>query len=254
MMTPLDGAVALVTGASSGIGRATARRLSRAGATTVLIGRRADRLAELQQEIEDLGGRAMALPCDITEPAQPEEIVRRTTDVHGRLDILVNNAGVMLLGPIADAPTKEWDRMIDLNLRALLGMTHAALPYLLRAAEGSARGVADIVNVSSIAGRDARSGNGVYSATKFGVGAISESLRQELGTKYVRVSVIEPGATETELADHVRPDILAQRRQVMQVQVRLQADDVADAIEFVVTRGRDVALNEVVVRPTTQQI
>ncbi|MGI5159245.1 SDR family NAD(P)-dependent oxidoreductase [Microbispora sp. CA-102843] len=252
MAGSLEGLVAVVTGASSGIGRATALRLSASGATTVLVARRHDRLAELNDEIGVRGGRCTVLPADVTDGTQAVRVVEDTVAVHGRLDILVNNAGVMLLGPVADAPVEEWDRMIDLNVRALLRLTHAALPHLVLAARTAPRGVADVVNVSSIAGRAVRSGNAVYGLTKFGVGAFSESLRQELAGRYVRVSVIEPGATETELSSHVRPEIMAERRKALGDVVRLAADDVADAIDYVVTRSREVALNEVVIRPTTQ--
>ncbi|MFI6988636.1 SDR family NAD(P)-dependent oxidoreductase [Nonomuraea wenchangensis] len=252
MAESLEGLVAVVTGASSGIGRATALRLSASGATTVLVARRHDRLAELREEIGGRGGRCAVLPADVTDGDQAVRVVEDTVAALGRLDVLVNNAGVMLLGAVADAPVEEWDRMIDLNVRALLRLTHAALPHLVRAARTAPRGVADIVNVSSIAGRAVRSGNAVYGLTKSGVGAFSESLRQELAGRYVRVSVIEPGATETELSSHVRPEVMAARRKAMGDVVRLAADDVADAIGYVVTRSREVALNEVVIRPTTQ--
>lgn len=250
-MGPLTGLVAVVTGASSGIGRATALRLSASGATTVLVARRQDRLAELSGEIGEQGGRCTVLPADVTDPVQAEQVVADTVAEHGRLDILINNAGVMLLGPIVDAPVEEWDRMIDLNIRALLRLTHAALPHLLRAAETAPRKVADIVNISSIAARTVRAGNGVYSLTKIGVNAFSESLRQELVGRYVRVSVIEPGATETELSSHVRPEIMAERMKALGDIVRLTADDVADTINYIVTRSREVALNQVVIRPST---
>lgn len=250
-MGPLTGLVAVVTGASSGIGRATALRLSASGATTVLVARRQDRLAELSGEIGEQGGRCTVLPADVTDPVQAEQVVADTVAEHGRLDILINNAGVMLLGPIVDAPVEEWDRMIDLNIRALLRLTRAALPHLLRAAETAPRKVADIVNISSIAARTVRAGNGVYGLTKIGVNAFSESLRQELVGRYVRVSVIEPGATETELSSHVRPEIMAERVKALGDIVRLTADDVADTINYIVTRSREVALNQVVIRPST---
>ncbi len=250
----LKDAVALVTGASSGIGEATARALAEEGAAVALVARRKDRLDALAVEIGRSGGRALALQADVTAEAQARAAVRRTIAELGRLDILVNNAGVMLLGPIVDAPTQEWDRMIALNLQGLLYATHAALPHLLAAAQDASRGVSDVVNVSSVAGRRARSGAGVYSLSKFGVNAFSESLRQEVTARHVRVSVIEPGAVRTELFDHVRPEVRERSTRSFANIEMLQAGDVADAIRYVVTRPRHVAINELLVRPTEQEL
>ncbi|WP_433368214.1 SDR family NAD(P)-dependent oxidoreductase [Streptosporangium sp. CA-115845] len=254
MADELKGAVALVTGASSGIGRATALRLAASGAAVALVARREDRLRDLCDEITGLGGGAVALPADLTDPARAAGAVEDAVAAYGRLDILVNNAGVMLLGPVADAPEGEWERMLDLNLRAVLATTRAALPHLLAAAESAPRRVADVVNVGSVAGQGAgaRAGNGVYALTKAGLAAFSESLRQELAGQRVRVALVEPGATVTELADHVRPEVLAERRKAMGDVVRLSADDVADAVGYLVTRSREVALNRIVIRPTAQ--
>ncbi|MHB8452336.1 MAG: SDR family NAD(P)-dependent oxidoreductase [Mycobacteriales bacterium] len=252
MTDSLDGTVALVTGASSGIGAATARTLASHGAAVALVARRKDRLDQLASEIIASGGRALALGLDITRPDEAIDAVSRTVLQLGRLDTVVNNAGVMLLGPAVGAPIEEWDRMLDLNVRALLGVSHAAVPHLLAAAEDGPRHVADIVNVSSVAGRTVRVGSGVYNLTKWGIGAFSESLRQEVTTRYVRVSLVEPGAVDTELGMHVRPEIREQLAGRFVGVVRLEADDIADAIGYVVTRRRDVAINEVLVRPTTQ--
>ena len=187
MSTSLDGTVALVTGASSGIGEATARALAAQGAKVAVAARRLERLERLAAEIGGEGHTALAIESDITDQEQAIAAVDRTVDELGRLDIVVNNAGQMLLGPIEDAPTEEWDRMIDLNLKGLINTTHAALPHLLSAAEDSARGCADLVNISSVAGRIARSGSGVYNLTKHGVGAFSESFRQEFAGRKVRI-------------------------------------------------------------------
>jgi NADP-dependent 3-hydroxy acid dehydrogenase YdfG len=158
----------------------------------------------------------------------------------------------MLLGPVVDAPVEEWQRMVNLNLLGLLYCSHAALPHLLRAAEDPPRGVADLVNVSSVAGRVARSGSGVYNATKHGVGAFSEALRQEVTGRHLRVSIVEPGAVETELSSHNRPEIREQISQRFADVDRLRAADIADAITYIVTRPRRVAVNELLVRPTEQ--
>ncbi len=193
------------------------------------------------------------LETDVTDEAQARAAVERTVDELGRLDTLVNNAGVMLLGPIVGAPLEEWQRMVEINLLGLLYCTHAALPHLLEAAAGEPRGVADLVNVSSVAGRVARLGSGVYNATKFGVAAFSESLRQEVTRRHVRVSLIEPGAVATELAGHNRPEVLETIRSNFEGVERMSADDIAESIAFVVTRPRHVAINEVLVRPTEQE-
>jgi len=248
----LHGTVALVTGASSGIGEATALSLASEGASVALAARRRDRLEALAKRIEEAGGRALVLEADVTEEAQAGEIVRRTVGELGRLDTLVNNAGVMLLGPIEGAPTEEWRRMVQLNLLGLFYCTHAALPHLLEAASDGPRNVADVVNVSSVAGRVARLGTGVYNATKWGVVAFSESLRQEVTERHVRVTIVEPGAVLTELATHLRPEILELQAQTFKHVEMLRAEDIADAVAYAVTRPRRVALNEILVRPTEQ--
>jgi NADP-dependent 3-hydroxy acid dehydrogenase YdfG len=251
-MADLDGTVALVTGASSGIGDATARLLAERGGTVAAVARRGDRLASLVAEIESGGGRAVAIEADVAEREQAEAAVAQTVSDLGRLDVLVNNAGVMLLGPIVDAPVEEWERMIEVNLLGLLYVARAALPHLLEAAESEPRQVADLVNISSVAGRVARLGSGVYNATKHGVGAVSESLRQEVTSRHVRVALVEPGAVTTELAGHNRPEILELIKSRLADVERLTAADIADAIAYVVTRPRHVAVNEVLVRPTEQ--
>jgi NADP-dependent 3-hydroxy acid dehydrogenase YdfG len=247
----LKDTVALVTGASSGIGAATASVLAAQGAAVSLAARRKDRLDALAAGLREQGGTALVLECDITDQEQAAGAVARTVAELGRLDTLVNNAGVMLLGPAAGAPLSEWQRMVDLNVLGLLYCAHAAVPHLLQAAQDSPRQVADMVNISSVAGRAARNGNGVYSLTKFGIGAFSESLRQELAKRYVRVSLVEPGATATELAGHNRPEILESIRS--QLGQRMQAEDIADAIGYIVTRPRHVAVNEMLIRPTEQE-
>jgi len=248
----MKGTVALVTGASSGIGEATAVLFAERGAAVALAARRADRLDALAAKIRDTGGTALVIEADVADEEQARAAVARTVDELGRLDTLVNNAGVMLLGPVDGAPVEEWRRMVHVNLLGLLYCAHAALPHLISAAESGPRRVADMVNVSSVAGRVARVGTGVYNATKFGVGAFSEALRQEVTGRHVRISLVEPGATDTELRTHNRPEIQEQLAARFGNIERLQSADIADAILYVVTRPRHVAVNEMLVRPTEQ--
>jgi NADP-dependent 3-hydroxy acid dehydrogenase YdfG len=253
MTTPLEGTVALVTGASSGIGEATARTLAGLGAAVALVARRKERLDQLASELSSTGARTLVLETDVTDREQAFGAVERTVAELGRLDIVINNAGVMLLGPIVDAPIEEWERMVHLNVLGLLYTAHAALPHLLKAAQDEPRRVSDLVNISSVAGRVAREGAGVYNLTKHGVGAFSESLRQEVTGRHVRVSLVEPGAVETELASHLRPEIAQQAMQRFASIERMKSEDIADAIAYIVTRPRRMAINEVLVRPTEQQ-
>jgi len=252
MTRRLEGTVALVTGASSGIGEATAVALAAEGASVAVAARRRDRLEALAARIGD-DARVLVLETDVTDEGQARAMVERTVAELGRLDTLVNNAGVMLLGPVEDAPVEEWRRMVELNVLGLLYATHAALPHLLEAAAAGPRQVADVVNVSSVAGRVARSGSGVYNTTKFGVVAFSESLRQEVTGRHVRVSVVEPGAVSTELASHLRPEVLKGMMATFGPMERLESEDIAEAIAFTVTRPRRMAINELLIRPTEQE-
>ncbi|KPI11334.1 3-oxoacyl-(acyl-carrier-protein) reductase [Actinobacteria bacterium OK006] len=248
----LEGTVALVTGASSGIGHATALELAREGASVALVGRRADRLTDLAAEITGAGGKALVVPADITTAQAAAEAVERTVEGLGRLDTLVNNAGLMLLGPAPSADLNDWQRMIDINLMGLMYTAHAAVPHLVKAAAEEPRQVADIVNIGSLAGRNAYAMSAVYSATKFGVGAFSEALRQELARQHVRVSVIEPGSVDTELRTH-NPDVIQQHIVAALGDIeRLQSQDIADTVGYIVTRPRHVAVAELLVRPTEQ--
>jgi NADP-dependent 3-hydroxy acid dehydrogenase YdfG len=253
MTQSLVGTVALVTGASSGIGEATALALAADGAAVALMARRRDRLEALAERIRGGDGTALVIEGDVTDLEQAQRAVETTVAELGRLDTLVNNAGVMLLGPIVGAPIEEWQRMVHLNVLGLLYCTHAALPHLLSAAEGQPREVADVVNVSSVAGRVARRGSGVYNATKFGVGAFSESLRQEVATRHVRVTIIEPGATATELASHNRREVLEEMATNFAGIALMTAGDIANSVRYAVTQPRHVAVNEILIRPTEQE-
>jgi NADP-dependent 3-hydroxy acid dehydrogenase YdfG len=249
----LNGTVALVTGASSGIGEATALAFAERGATVAVAARRKERVDALAARIADAGGTALAIEADVSSQEQAHALVEQTVADLGRLDTLINNAGVMLLGPAVDAPLEEWERMIAVNVQGLLYCAHAAIPHLLAAAQDSPRRIADMVNISSVAGRVARSGSGVYNLTKHGVGAFSESLRQEVASRHVRVSLVEPGAVATELVSHNRPEIQEQMQGRFGDIERMQSEDIADAIAYIVTRPWHVAVNEMLIRPTEQE-
>jgi NADP-dependent 3-hydroxy acid dehydrogenase YdfG len=247
MTQALHGKVCVVTGASSGIGEATARKLSEAGAAVALGARRADRLKALVDEIEANGGRALALPTDISDESQTKALIEDAAREFGRLDVLVNNAGLMLLGPIEGADTSEWRRMIEVNLLGLLYCTHAALPIMREQGSGH------IVNVSSVAGRIARAGTGVYNATKWAVGGFSEALRQEAVYSNIRVTLVEPGMVTTELASHNTNPMVVQAIEQMKAEIEpLAAEDIADSIYYAVTAPEHVSINELLVRPTKQ--
>ncbi len=244
--------VALVTGAGSGIGEATARGLAAEGAAVAVLGRRRGRLEELADKVRADGGTALVVEADITDRRQAAAAVESVVTKLGRLDTLVNNAGFMGVGQAAESPLEEWDHMLAVNVQGLLYTTHAALPHLLRAAEDSPRKVADLVNISSTAGRVARPGTAVYNLTKFGVNGFTEALRQEVVRKGLRVSVVEPGTVDTELSSHLRDDVRqAIERQIENMEL-LRPEDIADAVSYIVTRDRRVAVNEILVRAGEQ--
>ena len=252
MTQKLSGTTALVTGASSGIGAATALRLASDGAYVALVARRKDRLADLAAEIQQAGGTSIVVEADITDRSQAESAVEQAVERFGRLDILVNNAGLMLLGPVVGADPDEWDRMIAVNNQGLLYTTHATLPHLLKAAEDGPRNVADIVNISSIAGRVAWNGYGVYSLTKFGVNGFTEALRQEITKRHVRVGVLEPGGVATELGSHNSGAARAEIDSFYQTTEVLAPEDIADGVSYMVTRPRHTSISELWIMPTDQ--
>lgn len=248
----LDGTVSLVTGASTGLGESIARALAAEGSAVSLVARSEERLTAVAAGIARVGGTALVAPADITAEGQARDAVARTVAQLGRLDVLVNNAGVSLIGPMLDAPPAEWQCMIDLNLSALLAVTRAALPHLLTAATQEPRRVADLVNISSVAGRRVPAGAGVYAATKAAVCTLSEALRQEVTRRYVRVGVIEPGATRTDWARRNRTELheaIAERSGEFE---QMEPEDIANAVVYMVTQPRRAAVNELLVRPTDQ--
>jgi clavulanate-9-aldehyde reducatase len=248
MAGPLEGRVAAITGASSGIGEATALELAGAGAAVALGARRRERLDSLVERIESDGGRALAIDVDVSDEGQARAFVESAHSELGGLGILVNNAGVMLLGPVEGADTEDWRRMVEVNVLGLLYTTHAALP-LMRDGGGG-----DIVNVSSVAGRRADAGAAVYNLTKFGVCGFSEALRQEALHSKIRVTSVEPGHVETELQGHNRNPAVQRvlERAAERIGTPLTAGDIARAIAYAVSQPRHVSLNELLVRPTGQ--
>lgn len=243
MRTTLDTKVALVTGASSGIGRATALALSEAGAKVAVGGRRAGRIAGL---VEEAPGEMLALDMDVTDPQSVRDAVEATVDRFGALDVVVNNAGLMLNGLVLGADTTQWTRMIETNLLGSMYTVHASLPHLLES-KGT------VVQISSTSGRTSSAGTGAYSATKFGITAFSEALRQEVTEQGVRVVVIEPGFVSTELISHsTSPASRAMAKKLAESMRTLRADDIAAAVLYAVTQPHHVAVNEILVRPTDQ--
>jgi NADP-dependent 3-hydroxy acid dehydrogenase YdfG len=246
-MAKLDGKVAVVTGASSGIGEATAEALAAEGAAVVVAARRQDRLAGLVERIE--GGRVLAAVCDVTDESQAHGLIRKAEEEFGTVDILVNNAGVMLLSNVGKGLSDQWRRMFDVNVMGLLYATDAAIEVMKR------QGGGHLVNISSVAGRKVtRDSSGVYAGTKFAVGAISEGLRQELLEDNIRVTVVEPGAVETELPDHITDeDAKESLGGLLKLEI-LQSEDIANAIAYAVTQPERVSVNEILIRPTQQPV
>ena len=246
-MAELDGRVAVVTGASSGIGEATAEALAAEGAAVVAAARREERLSSLVERIEGSGGRALAVSCDVTDEDQAHALVQRAVEEFGRLDILVNNAGVMLLSNVSKGLSDQWRTMFEVNVLGLLYATEAAIEVMKRQGSGH------LVNVSSVAGRKVtRTTNGVYAGTKFAVNAISEGLRQELIEDNIRVTIVEPGAVATELPDHITDEDARESLSGLMSIERLQAEDIARAITYAVTQPERVSVNEILIRPTQQ--
>lgn len=249
MSKKLEGKVVVITGASSGIGEATAILLAKHGAKVSLIARREDRLKLVEDKVKNNGGEALSIVGDMSKEKDIEKAISETMDHFGTIDILVNNAGIMLLGPIQGANTNDWKRMVDINLMGLMYCTHKVLPTMVKNNYGH------IINISSVAGRVARSGAGVYNATKFAVGAFSESLRQEVVGKNIRVTLIEPGAVLTELTDHITHEESKDKiKSWVETLDALTSEDIAESILYAVSQPLRVNVNEILIRPTEQLI
>jgi NADP-dependent 3-hydroxy acid dehydrogenase YdfG len=244
----LEGRIALVTGASSGIGEATALALAEAGAKVAIAARRRDRLEALAAKLAPLGADPLILDADLLDEHEAQRIVAETEARYGRLDILINNAGVMYLEPVAEADLGRWRRMLELNVLSLIASTQAALAGMRARRDGH------IVNIASTAGRIANPRAAAYAATKFGVVGFSEGLRREVYSDNIRVSVIEPGMVATELRDHIgHAETRGALNALAEGMRQLQPVDVAETIVFCVSRPAHVNINEILMRPTDQE-
>ena len=247
MVSKLEGKVAIITGASSGIGEATAIALAAEGAKVVIAARRVERLEAVAKQIIDHGGQALSIVSDITDEAQAKNVIQKAHTEFGHIDILVNNAGISFPGRIENADPSNWRKMIDINVLALMYTTHIALPIFKAQKSGH------IVNISSVAGRIARAGMAGYNVTKWGVNAFSEALRQEVYQDNIRVTIIEPGLVETEIDQHITDIVAKQEIEARRKAITpLQSEDIAAAIVYAVSQPQHVNVNEILIRPTQQ--
>ena len=248
-MNNLEGKVAVVTGASSGIGEATVRALAAEGASVVAGARRKERLDGLVEEVSRDGGKAIAVECDVTNESQAQDLIHRAVEEYGRIDILVNNAGVMLLSTVGKGLSDQWRQMFEVNVMGLLYATEAAIGHM------KGQGSGHLVNISSVAGRKVtRDSSGVYAGTKHAVNAISEGLRQELLEDNIRVTIVGPGAVATELPDHITDEDAREGLSGLLELERLQAEDIAEAVVYAATQPERVSVNEILIRPTQQPV
>lgn len=244
----VNGKVVVITGASSGAGEAAARLLSTQGATLVLGARRAERIQALADELKAKGGKALAVPTDVTDCAQVKNLVDSAIKGYGRVDVILNNAGLMPHSPLERLKIEDWDRMIDVNLKGVLYGIAAVLPYMKEQKSGH------IINTSSVAGHKVRPGSAVYAATKTAVRVISEGLRQEVKPYNIRTTVISPGAMKTELADSItEPDVAEGVRKFTEM-IGVSAETFANIVSFVISQPEDVDINEILFRPTRQEL
>jgi len=248
MSNNVEGKTVVITGASSGLGAATARLLSKQGATVVLAARRADRIESLADALSSQGGKALAVPTDVTDRRQVKQLLDKAVQTFGRIDVMLNNAGLMPLAPLERLKVEEWDQMIDVNLRGVLNGIAAALPHMKKQKSGH------FINVSSVYGHKVGPAATVYCATKFAVRALSEGLRQEVKPYNIRTTIISPGAVATELLEHISEPDIASNTQKMVDQIAIPADSFARMVSFAISQPEDVDVNEILFRPTSQEI
>jgi NADP-dependent 3-hydroxy acid dehydrogenase YdfG len=248
MTENIEGKVVVITGASSGLGEATAKRLSEEGAVLVLAARRAERIEKLASTIEENGGKAVAIPTDVTNAQQVQRLVDSAVQQFGKIDVILNNAGLMPLSSLESLKINEWEQMIDVNIKGVLYGIAAALPYMKKQKSGH------FINVSSVAGHKIFGGSAVYSATKSAVRVISEGLRQEVTPYNIRTTIISPGAVKTELLEHITDSDIQTANQTYVGKVGLTPDAFARLIAFAISQPEDVDINEILFRPTAQEL
>jgi NADP-dependent 3-hydroxy acid dehydrogenase YdfG len=244
----IAGKIVVITGASSGMGAAAARHLAAQGASVVLGARRVERLQALAGEITAAGGKALVVQTDVTDRGQVQRLVDAAVAAYGRVDVLINNAGIMPLSPLERLKVEEWDRMIDVNIKGVLYGIAAALPHMQRQKSGH------IINLASVAGHKLFGGSAVYSATKFGVRALSEGLRMEVKPYNIRTTIISPGAVKTQLLDHISEADVQQANRDYVGQVGLPADSFARVVAFAISQPEELDINEILFRPTSQEL
>jgi NADP-dependent 3-hydroxy acid dehydrogenase YdfG len=240
--------VVVITGASSGLGAATARHLAEQGAAVVLGARRSDRIGALAEQLTAKGGKALAVATDVTRREQVKALVDKAVDTYGRVDVMLNNAGLMPLAPLERLKVDEWEQMIDVNVKGVLYGIAAALPYMKEQKAGH------IINVSSVYGHKVAPGAAVYCATKFGVRALSEGLRQEVKPYNIRTTVISPGAVATELLDHISEEDIAKGVRAHVAKIAIPAESFARMVAFAIGEPADVDVSEILFRPTAQEV
>ncbi len=247
-MENIKGKVVVITGASSGLGEAAAKHLSALGATIVLGARRADRIEKLASEINDNGGKSLAIAVDVTQRDQVKKLVDSAVEHFGRVDVILNNAGIMPLSPMDRLNVDEWDTMIDVNIKGVLNGIAAVLPYMKAQKSGQ------IINTSSVAGHKIFTGSAVYSATKFAVRALTEGLRMEVKPYNIRTAIVCPGAVKTELLEHITEADIQQANQDYVGEVGISPDSFARVVAFAISQPDDVDINEIIFRPTSQEL
>jgi NADP-dependent 3-hydroxy acid dehydrogenase YdfG len=240
--------VVVITGASSGMGEAAAKHLSALGATVVLGARRAERIEKLAKEINDNGGKALAIAADVTQREQVKSLVDKTVAEFGRVDVLLNNAGIMPLSLVESLHVDEWDKMIDVNIKGVLNGIAAVFPYMKEQKSGQ------IINTASVAGHKVFSGSAVYSATKFAVRALTEGLRMEVKPYNIRTTIVCPGAVKTELLEHITDADVRQANEDYVGAVGISPDSFARVVAFAISQPVDVDINEIIFRPTMQEL
>ncbi len=244
----IEGKVIVITGASSGLGEAAAKHLAHLGAAVVLGARRTDRIEKLANEIQESGGKALAIATDVTQRDQVKKLVDSAVEKFGRVDVILNNAGIMPLSPMDRLNVDEWDQMVDVNIKGVLNGIAAVLPHMKNQKSGH------IINTSSVAGHKIFSGSAVYSATKFAVRALSEGLRMEVKPYNIRTTIVSPGAVKTELQDHISEADIQQANREYVGAVGLNPDSFANLVAFVISQPEELDINEIIFRPTSQEL